>query len=63
MWIDMAGIKANILHVRPSVRRDRHDRLPYISILEIYEYISKCLNLFNFGKNMGYFFKHLYVSF
>jgi len=63
MSIDMAEIKANILHVRPSVRRDQHNRLPYISILEIYEYISKCLNLLKIGKIMGHVFKHLYVSF
>jgi len=55
MCIDMAGIKANILH--------QHDRLPYISILEIYEYISKCLNLLKIGKNRGQIFKNLYVSF
>jgi len=60
MCIVMVGIKINILYVNPSVRMHQHDRLPYNSILEIYENVSKVINLLKIGKNMGHF---LYVSF
>ena len=45
MCIAMAEIKANFLHVRPSVRMHQHDNLPYNYTLEIHVNISKDLNL------------------
>ena len=50
MCTSMVGIKANFLHVRPSVRMHQHDRLPYNCVLDIYGNISKDLNFLKMGK-------------
>jgi len=57
-----SGNKIQYLHVRPPVHMDQHKRLPYICILEIYEYISKCLKLLKIGKSTGHFFKHIHFN-
>jgi hypothetical protein len=55
MCIAIVGIKANFLHVRPSVRMHQHDRLPYNCVLDIYGNNSKDLNFLKILKIMGHF--------
>jgi len=55
--IAMVGIKANFLHVRPSVCMHQRDRLPKNYIFDIYGNNSKYLNSLKIRKNMGHFSK------